>query len=534
MSSSARAKQTRLLRQASVLHELQETQEKDSLDGRYARLMAELAALCSDRSSVITAESLQFFATSGRAEPVKLERAPERAADAQQKTGASSASASKDDLLSADAARRQRVEELTRFFMEAKSDIEFALGGGRDFHDAKDKDKEAESERDEERDEADDDDDDKDDALDPEKRLAKLHARLLKDKLDNRVYNVMLGQIREQDPALYGAILCHPLVTGVDPKKDKKKKKKRKDRERKEKQPSQAGVGAGMLTPDLTAEPLSDEDMKTNISRFVAKSIAEGSLQGLMLAAKLVLSFLDHQNKVNDAAPPTFPLASHLRVLRGEKAPEYKAKKASATAASATKEVTTPTKADQAMTDTTLESAEGNFESDLQSVVLEAAASAEMDLDSDSGSIAKLRARLSRFGGDGDEGDDDDDDDDERGEGADSLEGEGVDEDALMARAIALSLSPEVNLRDQNASTDAPSTPKSESAPDGDVSGENEHPIVKTRPPKFSAEELQELGPFTLPGDSIADVDGATVVMALIIQMTKGSAHDSRSSFSVG
>ncbi|KAE9153467.1 hypothetical protein PF006_g2417 [Phytophthora fragariae] len=494
-SSSARAKQTRLLRQASVLHELQESQEKDSLDGRYARLMTELAALCSDRSNVITAESLQFFAASGRAEPVKLERA----ADTQQKAASSTSSSKQDDLLSADAARRQRVEELTRFFMEAKSDIEFALGGGREFHEAKDKDKEAESERDDERDEAADDDDDKDDALDPEKRLAKLHARLLKDKLDNRVYNVMLGQIREQDPALYGAILCHPLVTGVDPKKDKKKKKKRKDRERKEKQPSQTGIGAGMLTPDLTAEPLSEEDMKMNISRFVAKSIAEGSLQGLMLAAKLVLSFLDHQNKANEVVPPTFPLASHLRVLRGEKAPEYKAKKTSTTAASASaaKEVTTPTKADQTMADTTLESAEGNFESDLQSVVLEAAASAEMDLDSDSGSIAKLRARLSRFGDDGDDGDDDDEDDDERGEGEDSLGGEGVDEDALMARAIALSLSPEVNLRDQNTSADAPSTPKSENKPDEEATGENELPVVKNRPEKFTAEELQELAQMT-------------------------------------
>ncbi|KAG6967158.1 hypothetical protein JG687_00004424 [Phytophthora cactorum] len=343
-SSGTRSKQTRLLRQASVLHELQESQEKDSLDGRYARLMTELAALCSDRNNVMTAESLQFFASSGRAEPVKLERAPERV-DAQQKQ----TSSKQDDLLSADAARRQRVEELTRFFMEAKSDIEFALGGGRDFHEAKDKD--AESERDEDKEDVEAEDDAQDDAQDPERRLAKLHARLLKDKLDNRVYNVMLGPIRDQDPALYGAILCHPLVTGVDPKKDKKKKKKRKDRDRKDKQPSQTNIGAGMLTPDLTADPLSDGDMKTNISRFVAKSIADGSLQGLMLAAKLVLSFLDHQRKTNEAAPPTFPLASHLRVLRGEKAPEYKPKKAAATGASATEEVTTPTKADQTMAD---------------------------------------------------------------------------------------------------------------------------------------------------------------------------------------
>ena len=96
------------------------------------------------------------------------------------------------------------------------------------------------------------------------------------------------------------------------PNTDKKKKKKRKDRERKEKQPSlHTSTGASMLTPDLTAEPLSEEDMTLNISRFVARSIAEGSLQGLMLAAKLVLSFLNRQKKANDAPPLTFPLASH-------------------------------------------------------------------------------------------------------------------------------------------------------------------------------------------------------------------------------
>lgn len=38
----AAAKQARLLRQASVLHELQESQEKDSLVSRYARLMVRL------------------------------------------------------------------------------------------------------------------------------------------------------------------------------------------------------------------------------------------------------------------------------------------------------------------------------------------------------------------------------------------------------------------------------------------------------------------------------------------------------------
>ncbi|RLN64022.1 hypothetical protein BBJ29_002387 [Phytophthora kernoviae] len=270
--SSQRNKQTRLLRQASVLHEIQENQEKDSLDGRYARLMTELSQLCSDRDNVLTPESLAFFATDGHAEPVKLERQPERSADAQ-KTNSTSSSAKQDDLLSADAARRQRVEELTRFFMEAKSDIEFALGGGREFREAKDKDKDAESEAGEDREnETGDDEEEDEEAQDPAKQLAKVHAKLLREKLDNRVFNVMLSQIREQNPALYGAILCHPLVSGVDPKKDKKKKKKRKDRERKEKQPSQTNLTGSMLTPDLTAEPLDDNAMRLNISRFVAKT----------------------------------------------------------------------------------------------------------------------------------------------------------------------------------------------------------------------------------------------------------------------
>ncbi|UIZ29691.1 hypothetical protein KXD40_002911 [Peronospora effusa] len=520
--SSTRSKQTRLLRQTSRLHEIQETQGKDSLDSHYSRLMMELATLCSDRSNVITTESLQFFASNGRAEPVKLERAVERSEKTQEKPNLTT---KQDDLLNADTARRQRVEELTRFFMEAKSDIEFALGGGRDFVEAKEKDKEVteeEDEREEGIEEEGDDDKEKDETgCDPEKELVKIHIKLLRDKVDTRVYNVMLGQIREQDPALYGAILCHPLVTGVDLKKEKKKKKKRKERERKEKQllAGQKSSGVGMLTPDLTAEPLSEEEMKMNISCFVARSIAEGSLQGLMLAAKLVLLFLKCQNKVDDAPPPTFLLASHLRVLRGEKAPEYKVKKTNIGTTLTTNEITTPTKADQSRSDTTaLESADDGTE--LQSVVLEAAASAEMDLDSDSGSIAKLRARLSRFGDDREDEEDGDEGEEEdlnRGEGEDSLGGEGVDEDALMARAIALSLSPEVNLRDQN---DASSTPHSENKQDGAVT-KSDSPEVKTRPPKFSAEELLELGPFALPGASSAEVDGVTVVMALIAQMTK-------------
>lgn len=502
-----RNKRIRLSRQDSALHELQESQDKGSLDGRYARLMTELAALCSDRSNVMTAESIQFFATNGRAEHVKLERAPDRR-DVQKQT-----SGKQDELLSADAARRQRVEELTRFFMEAKSDIEFALGGGRDYHDSKEKDKETEKERDEDKEDAEVEYNAQDESQDPERRLAKLHLSLLKDKVDSRVFNVMLGPIREQDPALYGAILCHPLVSGVDPKKDKKKKKKRKDRERKDKPSLQTNVGAGMLTPDLTAVPLSNEDMKTNISRFIAKSIADGSLQALMLATKLVLSYMNYQNKIKGSEQPAFQIASHLRVLRGQKAPEYKPKVAIATNVLATE---TTSESDLQMTATIASnSTEGNFETDFKNVVLEATPSAEMDFDSDSGSIVKLRARLSRFGDDGGDKDADDNDvDGDVGEGDENLGREGVDEDALMARAIALSLSPEVNLRDRNVSNNA-------SAPLKLTVENDESSVLRSRPPKFSAEELLELGPFVLPNDLMASVDGVTVAIALIAQMCK-------------
>lgn len=39
MSASHRGRQARLSRQASVMQEMQKAQDKDSLDGRYARLM---------------------------------------------------------------------------------------------------------------------------------------------------------------------------------------------------------------------------------------------------------------------------------------------------------------------------------------------------------------------------------------------------------------------------------------------------------------------------------------------------------------
>ncbi|TYZ67026.1 hypothetical protein PybrP1_011696 [[Pythium] brassicae (nom. inval.)] len=531
---AAAAKQARLLRQASVLHELQESQEKDSLVSRYARIMAELAALCRDRSNVITADSLAFFASGARAEPVRLEREPERAGDA------AKGGKQQDEQLSADAARRQRVEELTRFFMEAKSDIDFALGAGREFRDAKDRDgaaaAAAESERDDEReaetgDNDDDDKGDKGDDADPAKLRARMHGRLLREPVDARVYTPLLSQIREQDPALYGAVLCHPLVTGVDPKKDKRKKKKRKERKEKSSSSSSGGGGGSgssqhaalgasapsMLVPDFAAEPLGGDDMALNTSRLVAKAIADGSIQALVLATKLVLSAVTASTASTDPTSLVFPLASHLRVLRGEKAPEYPPKPSVAGSTLAvSNEPTTPPKSDRAASHDTATSDDAGA----SAAGGGATPSALMDLDAASAnSLAKLRARLSRFGDDDEDDDDDDeeeDDEDARGDDSGSIGEEGVDEDALMARAIALSLSPELSLREQSEETSPISIGDAAMAGDEDVVV-----AAKPRPAPFSPEEMLGLGPFELPDGASLYVDGVTVAMALVTQTSK-------------
>ncbi|DAZ95584.1 TPA: hypothetical protein N0F65_006070 [Lagenidium giganteum] len=503
--SSQSVKQARLMRQASVLHEIQENQEKDSLESRYVRLMAELSTLCGDRNNILTAESLTYLSTAGRAEPVKLEREAEKAPDALSKS--KSGSSKQEEILSADAARRQRVEELTRFFMEAKSDIEFALGGGREFRELKDKDKESETER-EDDETAEEDDEDKTAAAaanggeevaqpDPQREAARMHSRLLRDKIDNRVYNIMLAEMREKDPALFGAILCHPLVTGADPKKDKKKKKKRKDRDRKEKSQSTST----MLTPDFTAEPLSAEELDLNVSKFVARAIADGTLQGLMLAAKLVLAWLAHANQVK-SSNKSLPLLSHLRVMHGESAPPFPKKVFGAGSdRNAATDKETSKKASEEST---------NEESPFKLAGV-------MDLEAETRSLERLRARLSRFG---DDGDDEDEDDEEREEGNNVGE-EGVDEDALMARAIALSLSPEMNLRDQAESQMGGSPePMKDTAMSPAAAEKSEGDTPIPRPQPFSAEEFFSLGPFVLPKEGL-HVAGLTVVAHLITQLSK-------------
>lgn len=463
---------------------------------------------------MITAESLAYLASSGRAEPVKLEREPEQAIDGNQKLSASSGNgSSKQDMLTADAARRQRVEELTRFFMEAKSDIEFALGGNRESRENRDKEKDGDHDREEDRgnETGEDDDEDKtEERPDPARDLARLHSRMLKEKVDSRVYTGMLSQIREKDPALYGAALCHPLITGIDPRKDKKKKKKRKDRDRqKDKSQQQISASSTMLTPDFSAEPLSDEEMTTNISRFVAKAIADGSLQGLMLATKLVLAWVVHESKDTvKLSPSLFPLVSHLRVLRGEAPPVY---------------LPVRKESDQLGKQTSTDVVEQKLSERDVSAISEGEREAEdfkstgsdlstVDIYSENGSLAKLRARLSRFGDD-----QDDDDDGDHGEDAGSIGEEGVDEDALMARAIALSLSPDM-IKEQSmnaASADVAAILSDEGTK------AQEADVMKPRPAAFSEEEMMELGPFALPAHEQFSVDGITVAMCLILQMSK-------------
>ena len=82
--------------------------------------------------------------------------------------------------------------------------------------------------------------------------------------VDGRIFNTMLLIVREIDPLLYGAILCHSLL-------------KQQDKD--------------MFTPLFDAdEILSDDEKVENISAFVKKAVLEDSIISLLLAIKLVLA----------------------------------------------------------------------------------------------------------------------------------------------------------------------------------------------------------------------------------------------------
>ncbi|CAK4166666.1 unnamed protein product [Aphanomyces euteiches] len=423
---------------------------QDETDSRSERILTELAALCLDRNYVLSTESLQVLSTTGKAECVKL--TPEKV---------SSTSSKKDDArISSDAARRQRVEELTRFFMEAKSDIEFALSGGSHR-------RERPSTRDlelneEDRDMMDSDsssipaDDKPDEVVAPPPPppptetppSIPLHFQLLEDPVDPRVFHPLLSSIRETDPVLYGTIVCHPLVTGQEPAKkavDKRSKKKKKTPS------SSKKPETSMYQPDFSLAPLSAEETALNLARFIARAVADRSIQALLLVIKVVSSYPWSSLQI--------PVRSHLQLLSGHAAP---------TPPPQTKEEKSPTEASM----------------DFMSSV--------MELEGQLDPLAALRSRLGRF-----EEKNAMEEEEERLVDQMSLNipmDEGVDEEVLMARAIALSLSPEVGLKEPPSAEQQP-PPLEE----------------KAIPAKFSPEEVWSLF------DPIPDlVDGAMIVQYCI------------------
>ncbi|KAF0693119.1 Aste57867_15865 [Aphanomyces stellatus] len=432
-------------RQTSVLSEMLQD-DKNSPDTRSQRILGELAALCSDRDFVLSADSLQFLTTAGKAEGIKL--TPEKPT-----ASTSSSSGKKEDArISSDSARRQRVEELTRFFMEAKSDIEFALSGGgrRERPSARDLDM-----NEEDRDMMDSDsssvpaDDKPDDVVAPPPPPPPLtaelpppptiphHFQLLEDAVDPRVFHPLLSAIRETDPLLYGTIVCHPLVTGQELAKkvnDKKSKKKKKGNI--SAAPSSTGSSkaakpeSSMYTPDFSLPPLTPDETALNLARFIARAVADRSIQALLLVIKVISAFAWSSLQV--------PVRSHLQILGGHAPPPPPPP--------TVKEERSPTESSM----------------DFMSSV--------MELEGQLDPLVALRSRLGRFEEKNAMEDEEDRLVDQMSLGM-PLD-EGVDEEVLMARAIALSLSPEVGLKEPPAATDE-------------------------QPPPLAAEEKQTAAPFT-------------------------------------
>ena len=348
------------------------------------------------------------------------------------------------------------MEELTRFFMEGRSNLEIELGRSRD----------QERESDSEKDGGDEEQNDESDLVDeetlannPDVLRVKQYRSLLREPVDPRVFNPMLSMIRESEPLLYGAVLCHPLVAGHEAKKEKKKKKKEKEKE------------ILMLVPDFNAEPLSKEETLVNLSRFVAKAIADGSIRALLLAIKIVLTTANNREFYDS----TLPVGSHLIVLDGGEAPKMPKLKA------------TDSKDESSSSDKNTEKAS------------EAMASMELDVEDDS--ISALTARLSRFVNRV-----------EDAETAASFEADddgdaGLDEEALMAQAIALSLSSDIEKEESQDENSAETETKEEAT-------------AVPRPTKFSAGEMRSLWPFKHENEKI-DVDLLTLCLRLVAKLNE-------------
>ncbi|RHY28374.1 hypothetical protein DYB32_006025 [Aphanomyces invadans] len=462
--------------QANVHYEILQ-QENASSNSRSQRILGELAVLCSDRDTVLSTDSLQYLSTAGRAEGVKLSAEKVLVATSGKKDDYSCSNSSR---MSSEASRRQRVEELTRFFMEAKSDIEFALsGGGRRNESMRATSAVAAAAA-----ELDLNDDDRDmiDSSDSTSSslvipplpssmtdqmsgdadtsssstpllpppppsetdihvpspAVPLHIQLLEDAVDPRVFHPLLLAIRETDPLLYGTIVCHPLVTGHDamPKKfesgSKRASKKKKQRgtaasaasSSKSKKPPE------MYHPDFTLPPLTPDETALNLARFVARAIGDRSVQALLLVVKVMASYPLHEVEI--------PVGSHLQILSGQAPP--------------------PSPSPPASVEKDKERASPNAESAASLDFI----SSVMELEGQLDPLAALRSRL----------------------------------EALMARAIALSLSPEVGLKDEKTDVPPPPLPLTPTI------------IEQPTPVPFSPDELWRLY------DPLPDVvDGATVIM---------------------
>ncbi|ETV97588.1 hypothetical protein, variant [Aphanomyces invadans] len=497
--------------QANVHYEILQ-QENASSNSRSQRILGELAVLCSDRDTVLSTDSLQYLSTAGRAEGVKLSAEKVLVATSGKKDDYSCSNSSR---MSSEASRRQRVEELTRFFMEAKSDIEFALsGGGRRNESMRATSAVAAAAA-----ELDLNDDDRDmiDSSDSTSSslvipplpssmtdqmsgdadtsssstpllpppppsetdihvpspAVPLHIQLLEDAVDPRVFHPLLLAIRETDPLLYGTIVCHPLVTGHDamPKKfesgSKRASKKKKQRgtaastasSSKSKKPE-------MYHPDFTLPPLTPDETALNLARFVARAIGDRSVQALLLVVKVMASYPLHEVEI--------PVGSHLQILSGQ----------------------APSPSPPASVEKDKERASPNAESAASLDFI----SSVMELEGQLDPLAALRSRLGRFEQSHRAMDNDAEEDEDRLVEQMSLHmpnlDEGVDEEALMARAIALSLSPEVGLKDEKTDVPPPPLPLTPTI------------IEQPTPVPFSPDELWRLY------DPLPDVvDGATVIM---------------------
>ena len=162
--------------------------------------------------------------------------------------------------------------------------------------------------------------------MDDEELDFSVKERVLMIKVEKAVFDPLLLSIRTSRPALYQAVLQHPLIAGQQ-KANKKQSKKEKKRDRKnemnkekEKMLAQSrltrsqrrdkssftvdSLGAIGTLADLRASPekraVSNREM---MAAMVAKTVAEGSLSGHLVAIALLLQIMkDERSGTNFAS----------------------------------------------------------------------------------------------------------------------------------------------------------------------------------------------------------------------------------------